>query len=77
MGMLLNNICYYFNLNDYISYTFDLLVGNSIIVIILLYMASYIKDTIDDVDASSETTFRRWMATMIGNGIPIDWYEII
>ena len=41
MGMLLNNICYYFNLNDYISYTFDLLVGNSIIVIILLYVASY------------------------------------
>lgn len=117
MGMLLNNICYYFNLNDYISYTFDLLVGNSIIVIILLYVASYtfyfckwhrliisanltnviianidiyfripitdlhlaryIKDTIDDVDASSETTFRRWMATMIGNGMPIDWYEIV
>lgn len=41
MGMLLNNICYYFNLNDYISYTFDLLVGNSIIVIILLYVTSY------------------------------------
>lgn len=23
------------------------------------------------------TTFRRWMQTMIGNGIPIDWYEIV
>lgn len=42
-----------------------------------LHLARYIKDTIDDVDASSETTFRRWMATMIGNGIPIDWYEIV
>lgn len=40
------------------------------------YLAIYVKDTIDDVDASSETTFRRWIATMIGNGIPIDWYEI-
>lgn len=37
----------------------------------------YVKDTIYDVDASNETTFRRWLATMIGNGIPIDWDEII
>lgn len=37
----------------------------------------YIKDTIDDVDASNETTFRRWVATMIGNGNPIDWYDIV
>lgn len=42
-----------------------------------LHLARYIKDTIDDVDTSSETTFRRWMATMIGNGVPIDWYEIV
>lgn len=39
-------------------------------------LAMYVKDTIDDSDASDETTFRRWVATMIGNGIPIDWYEI-
>lgn len=39
--MLLNNICYYFNFNDYISYTFDLLIGNSLIVIILSYISSY------------------------------------
>ena len=31
---------------------------------------------IDDSDASDETTFRRCVATMIGNGTPIDWYEI-
>lgn len=41
------------------------------------HLALYIKNTIDDVDASNETTFRRWLATMIGNGIPIDWDEII
>lgn len=40
------------------------------------HLIKYVKDTIDDIDASSETTFRRWIATMIGNGIPIDWYEI-
>jgi len=40
------------------------------------HLVKYIKDTVDDVDASDETTFRRWVATMIGNGAPIDWYEI-
>lgn len=40
------------------------------------YLAKYIKDAIDDADASDETTFRRWAATMIGNGEPIDWSEI-
>lgn len=40
------------------------------------HLAMYIKDTVDDIDASDEITFRRWVATMIGNGIPIDWYEI-
>nr|DAO50317.1 MAG TPA: hypothetical protein [Crassvirales sp.]DAR29013.1 MAG TPA: hypothetical protein [Crassvirales sp.] len=40
------------------------------------HLIKYVKDTIDDVDASDETTFRRWVATMIGNGLPIDWYEI-
>lgn len=40
------------------------------------HLIKYVKDTVDDVDASDETTFRRWVATMVGNGIPIDWYEI-
>lgn len=39
-------------------------------------LAMFVKETVDDVDASDETTFRRWVATMIGNGIPIDWNEI-
>lgn len=41
-----------------------------------LHLALYVKDTVDDVDASNETTFRRWVATMVGNGEPIDWDEI-
>ena len=41
------------------------------------HLALYIKDTVDDIDADSGTTFRRWMQTMIGNGNPIDWYEIV
>ena len=40
------------------------------------YLAKYVKDVVDDPDASDETTFRRWVATMIGNGEPIDWSEI-
>lgn len=40
------------------------------------HLAYYIQETVDDVDASDETTFRRWIATMIGNGEPIDWTEI-
>lgn len=41
------------------------------------HLALYIKDTIDDVDASDSTTFRRWVATMVGNGKPIDWDAIL
>lgn len=40
------------------------------------HLAKFVKDYIDDVDASPETTFRRWLATMVGNGEPIDWDEI-
>lgn len=39
-------------------------------------LAMFVRDTVDDYDASDETTFRRWVATMVGNGTPIDWYEI-
>lgn len=40
------------------------------------HLAYFVKETIDDEDASDETTFRRWVATMVGNGNPIDWEEI-
>lgn len=41
------------------------------------HLALYVKDTIDDVDASPETTFRRWAATQVGNGEPIPWSNFI
>jgi len=41
------------------------------------HLALFVKDAIDDPDASSETMFRRWVATMRGNGTPIDWGELV
>lgn len=41
------------------------------------HVALYIKDTIDDEDAADGTTMRRWYATMVGNGVIIDWDEAI
>lgn len=41
------------------------------------HLALFIKDYVDDEDASDETTFRRWLATMIGNGEPIEWEDIL
>lgn len=40
-------------------------------------IASFIKETLDDPDTSEETTFRRWLATMVGNGEPIIWEDMI
>lgn len=42
VGMLFNNIIYYFNINNTITYTLDFIIGNSIITTILLYICSYI-----------------------------------
>ena len=41
------------------------------------HFALYIKDTIDDEDASDGVTMRRWYATMVANGIMVDWEEHI
>lgn len=41
------------------------------------HFALYIKDTIDDEDAADGTTMRRWYATMVANGIMIDWEEFV
>lgn len=41
------------------------------------HFALYIKDTIDDEDAGDGTTMRRWYATMIANGIMVDWMEFV
>ena len=42
-----------------------------------MHIAWYVKETIDDDDASDETTFRRWLATMVGNGEPIEWEDLV
>ncbi len=41
------------------------------------HVALYIKDTIDDEDVSDGVTMRRWYATMVANGIMVDWDDYI
>lgn len=41
------------------------------------HLALFIKDYIDDEDASDETAFRRWLATLVGNGEPIEWADLL
>lgn len=41
------------------------------------HLCLFVKDYLDDVDASEETAFRRWLATMVGNGDPIEWDDLI
>lgn len=41
------------------------------------HLAVYVKDVIDDPDAPDGTTMRRWYATMIASGEPIEWDEMI
>lgn len=41
------------------------------------HLALYIKDTIDDPDAPDGATMRRWYATMIAAGEPIEWDEVL
>lgn len=40
------------------------------------HLMLYVKDTIDDADASPETAFRRWVATQVGNGDPVPWDDL-
>lgn len=42
-----------------------------------VHLAMYVKDYIDDVDGNSEIPFRRWVATMVGIGMPIEWEDIL
>lgn len=41
------------------------------------HVALYIKDTIDDEDAADGTTMRRWYATMVANGISVNWDDVL
>ena len=41
------------------------------------HVALYIKDTIDDEDAADGTVMRRWYATMVANGVVVDWDDTL
>ena len=37
----------------------------------------YVKETLEDVDSNPENIFRKWIASMDGNGIPIYWEDLL
>ena len=41
------------------------------------YLALYVKDVIDDIDAPDGLVFNRWYADMSYMGIAIDWEEML
>ena len=41
------------------------------------YLALYIKDVIDDIDAQDGFVFNRWYADMCYSGYPIDWEDVL
>ena len=40
-------------------------------------LALYVKDVIDDVDDAPGNIFRRWLVSMEGNGLPVDWEAML
>lgn len=61
-GIFINRLLDYFT-NLEIVDILDFIFGSTILATILLISCS--------------RTFRRWLATMIGNGMPIDWDELL
>lgn len=41
------------------------------------HLALYIKDVMDDADAGDGTVMRRWYATMVANGVGVEWPEML
>lgn len=41
------------------------------------HLALYVKDVLDDPDAGDGVTMRRWYATMVANGVGVDWEELL
>lgn len=37
----------------------------------------YVKETLEDVDSNPDNIFRKWIACMDGNGIPIYWEDLL
>ena len=41
------------------------------------HLALFVKDVLDDPDAADGVTMRRWYATMVANGIGVEWSEML
>ena len=41
------------------------------------HLALFVRDYVDDPDGSDEIPFRRWLATNVGNGTPIDFSDLL
>lgn len=41
------------------------------------HLALYVKDVLEDPDASDGVIMRRWYATMVANGVGVDWADIL
>lgn len=37
----------------------------------------YVRDVCDDADAGDGVTMRRWYATMVANGEPVEWEDLL
>ena len=41
------------------------------------HMAMYVKDVCDDADMADGTIMRKWYASMVAMGEPVDWEELL
>lgn len=41
------------------------------------HLAMYVRDVCDDADAGDGVTMRRWYATMVAKGEPVEWEDLL
>lgn len=41
------------------------------------HLALHVKDCIDDINSCDETTFRAWLATLVGNDQYVEWNDML
>lgn len=41
------------------------------------HLAMYVRDVCDDADMADGTTMRRWYASMVAMGEPVEWEELL
>lgn len=41
------------------------------------HLALYVKDTCDDVGAGDGVVMRKWYASMVGSGEPVEWEDLL